>query len=197
MLDRRAKIIDAAMLVLRERGFAGLTQPRVAKEVGMRQSLLTYYYPTRFDLLAAVGRNAVDRQLAAVRAMLGALVSLDQAAAAIATLVTQHGNTRVLMALAQAADQEPRLREVFGELVDGIVAEVDLFLARTGGRPAGPNAARLLHAASVGMAVVTLAMDPEDARERMEVMIRDLLDLLVPPAAARTASGRASQGDTA
>lgn len=166
--------------MLREHGFAGLTQPRVAKLVGMRQSLLTYYYPTRVDLLAAVGRTAVDRQLAAVRGMFGTLASLDEAAAAISVLITRHENTRVLMALAQAGDQEPQLRALFRELAEGIATEVTAFLVRMGGQPPAPHAARLLHATSVGLAVVTLATGQDDGQAQARLMLRDLLSSLVP-----------------
>ncbi|MHC5540598.1 TetR family transcriptional regulator, partial [Singulisphaera rosea] len=55
MTDRRQEIIEAGLATLRERGYSGFTQPRVATRAGLRQSHLTYYYPTRADLLAAVG----------------------------------------------------------------------------------------------------------------------------------------------
>ena len=66
MKDRRQDIINASLAVLKASGYAGFTQPRVAAEVGLRQSHLTYYFPTRVDLLAAVARVAIDRQLVAV-----------------------------------------------------------------------------------------------------------------------------------
>ena len=100
MQDRRHHIIEAGIATLREHGYTGFTQPRVAARCGLRQSHLTYYYPTRLDLLAAVGRVAVDRQLAAADAALGGLSSPDQAASAIAGIVVRHENTRVFMALA-------------------------------------------------------------------------------------------------
>jgi AcrR family transcriptional regulator len=68
--DRRQDIIEAGLATLREHGYAGFTQPRVATRAGLRQSRLTYYYPTRVDLLAAVGRAAIDGQLAAADAVL-------------------------------------------------------------------------------------------------------------------------------
>lgn len=175
MVDRRGEIIDAGLAVIRELGFAGLTQPRVAARAGLRASHLTYYYPTRADLLSAIGRSAVDRQLFAVRAMFGGLKSLDQAAGAIAELVTRHDNTRVLMALAQAGDQAPEIRIMFCELADGIATEIDAFLTRVTDRPPAAHAARMLHAASVGLAVVTLATGRADGQEGVARMLRDLL----------------------
>ena len=49
-------------------GSSGFKQPRVAAEAGLRQSHLTYYFPTRADLLAGVARAAVERQLEEVDA---------------------------------------------------------------------------------------------------------------------------------
>lgn len=179
MVDRRADIIETGLAVLREHGFVGLTQPRIAKQMAMRQSLLTYYFPTRVDLLTAIARVAVDRQLAAVHGVFDALPTIRQAAAALAVLIVRHENTRVLMALAQAGDREPQLRSLFRELTDGIAKEVDAFLARTSTRPVAPNTARLLHATSVGLAIVTLATGQDDAQPQVEAILSDLLGALV------------------
>ena len=103
MKDRRQDIINASLAVLKASGYAGFTQPRVAAEVGLRQSHLTYYFPTRVDLLAAVARVAIDRQLVAVDSIL-ATASVREAAKAIANVAVRHENTRVIMALVQAAD---------------------------------------------------------------------------------------------
>ena len=89
MKDRRQDIINASLAVLRESGYSGFTQPRVAAEVGLRQSHLTYYFPTRVDLLAGVARVAIDRQLAAVDAILG-VSSVRGAAKAIAKVAESH-----------------------------------------------------------------------------------------------------------
>ncbi len=175
MQDRRQDIIEAGLAVLREHGYTGFTQPRVAARAGLRQSHLTYYHPTRLDLLEAVGRAAIDRQLAAVGTMLGGLTSLDAAAHAIATLVSRHENTRVLMALAQAADEEPRLRELFRELADGIVVGVTRLLGRFGVPTASDEPSRLLHALSVGLAVVGLATGRADNTERAAGVLRAAL----------------------
>jgi AcrR family transcriptional regulator len=176
--DRRQQIIEAGLATLREYGYAGFTQPRVAARAGLRQSHLTYYHPTRLDLLAAVGRAAVDRQLAAVDATLGEHASLDAAARAIANLVTRHENTRVLMALAQAGDEEPRLRELFRELADGIVVRVAHFLSSPGGATASEEPARFLHALSVGLAVVDLATGRPDGKQRAAGVLRTALQLI-------------------
>jgi AcrR family transcriptional regulator len=56
----RERILDAAIESLAESGISGLTQIQVAKRAGVRQSHLTYYFPTRDDLLEAVTERAVE-----------------------------------------------------------------------------------------------------------------------------------------
>lgn len=181
MQDRRQHIIEAGLATLREHGYVGFSQPRVAARAGLRQSHLTYYHPTRLDLLEAVGRAAIDRQLAAVDATLGGHSSPEAAARAIAEVVARHENTRVFMALAQAGDEEPRLRELFRELADGIVARVSSFLGRLGhlgGPAAAERAARLLHALVVGLAVVDLATGRPDGMQRAAGVLEAALRMI-------------------
>lgn len=176
MQDRRQNIIEAGLATLREHGYAGFTQPRVASRAGLRQSHLTYYYPTRVDLLAAVGRTAIDGQLAAIDAVFDGS-SPDKVANAIAKVVVRHENTRVMMALAQAADQEPQLRALFRELADGIVRRAARFLHAL--NPAATEAdARLLHRLSVGLAVVDLATGRTDGKRRAAAVLKAALTML-------------------
>lgn len=179
MQDRREAIVDAGLGVLREHGFVGFTQPRVAARAGLRQSHITYYYPTRLDLLAAVGRAAVDRQLAAVESMFAASLTPADIGRAIADLVTRHENTRVLLALVQAGDEEPKLRELFRELVDGIVLHASAYFARLHGQPPNQDLARFLHAVSVGLAVVDLATGRPDGKQRAAGVLETALRLMM------------------
>jgi AcrR family transcriptional regulator len=174
--DRRRDIIEGGLATLREYGYAGFTQPRVASRAGLRQSHLTYYFPTRLDLLAAVGRAAIDGQLAAVDAVLDGS-SFEAVASAIAKVAVRHESTRVMMALAQAADQEPQLRALFRELADGIVLRTDRFLKKL--IPAATEAdARLLHALSVGLAVVDLAIGRPDGKRRAAAVLEAALTMI-------------------
>jgi AcrR family transcriptional regulator len=174
--DRRQHIIEAGIATLREYGYVGFTQPRVAATAGLRQSHLTYYYPTRVDLLAAVGRAAIDGQLAAVDAVLERS-SAKTLASAFAKVVVRHENTRVLMALAQAADQEPQLKALFRELADGIVSRAGRVL-KTLNSAATEVDARLLHALSVGLAVVDLATSRADGKRRAAAVLETALGLI-------------------
>jgi AcrR family transcriptional regulator len=176
MTDRRQEIIDAGLAVLRESGYSGFTQPRVAAEAELRQSHLTYYFPTRVDLLKSVARVAIDRQLAAVDGVVGAR-SPKAAAKMIANVVVRHENTRVIMALAQAADQEPVLRELFREFADGIILRVGKLLENLDIAPTDEHC-HLLHSMSVGMAVIDLATARKDGERRAARTLETALNLM-------------------
>jgi AcrR family transcriptional regulator len=162
--DRRQSILSASLTILREKGYAGFTQPRVATAAGLRQSHLTYYFPTRIDLLMGVARVAIDRQLAAVDGILTAS-SVRKAATTIASVAVRHENTRVIMALAQAADQEPGLRELFRELADGIILRAGKLLINLNIEPTDERCYQL-HSMSVGMAVIDLATARKNGERR-------------------------------
>ena len=177
-------IVEAGLDVLREHGYAGFTQPRVAARAGLRQSHITYYHPTRLDLLAAVGREAVDRQLAAVAALFATPLAPADLGRAIAELVTRHENTRVLMALAQAGDEEPRLRDMFRELADGVVAHVGGYFGQMHEQAPDDELGRFLHALSVGLAVIDLATGRPDGKQRAASVIQTAVGLMVRAAAS-------------
>jgi AcrR family transcriptional regulator len=176
MSDRRQAIIEAGLGVLREHGYPGFTQPRVATAAGLRQSHLTYYFPTRVDLLAAVARAAIDGQLQAIDRMLESS-STEVATATIASVAVRHANTRVMMALAQAADQEPALRELFRKLADGIIERAGRLFEGLGIKSTDDTRS-LLHALSVGLAVIDLATARPDGERRARAVVETALTLL-------------------
>ena len=176
MKERRQDIINAGLVVLREHGLSGFTQPRVAAEAGVRQSHLTYYFPTRVDLLSGVARSAIDSQLRAVDAVCEAS-TIQAAATAIAKVATRHENTRVIMALAQAADQEPPLRELFRELADGIILRAGNLLENLNITPTDEHC-YLLHALSVGLAVIDLATARKGGAQRADRTLETALTML-------------------
>jgi AcrR family transcriptional regulator len=175
--DRRKKILDAGLTILREQGLAGLTQPRVAAKTGLRQSHLTYYYPTRAELLTAVTRAAIEAQLAGARSLTKGIASAEQAAAKMATVAARRENTRVLAALNQAADQEPAVRALFNELLDGFVTELGTLLGKL---KLSPTQARidLLHGLFVGLSIIDLATGRKNGRARAKAALNLAFDLL-------------------
>ena len=174
--DRREIILKAAIATLREHGFSGFTQPRVAKRADVRQSHLTYYFPTRLALLEGVARLAVDGQLAALQSIVD-LPSVSAVVKSITAMIGRHENTRVLMALAQAADEEPSLRSLFRELADGIVSRLRQLLENLH-LDATEEQVLLVHSLSVGLAVVDLATQRPHSKRRVEAILESLFATL-------------------
>ena len=175
--DRRSAILAAGLSVLREEGLAGFTQPNVAAKAGLRQGNLTYYFATRADLLAAVARAAIDLQLGAAKTLLRSAKSLSEATAAIGAVVVRHENTRVFVALNQAADQEPALQALFNELLEGFVEEIADFLKRMDLRPTQSHV-DLIHAVFVGLSVIDLATGRKNGGARAIAVLKSLFKLL-------------------
>jgi AcrR family transcriptional regulator len=175
--DRRKKILEAGLAILREQGLAGLTQPRVAAKTGLRQSHLTYYYPTRADLLTAVTRAAIEAQLVGAQSLTKGISSAQQAAGRMAAVATLHENTRVLAALNQAADQEPAVRALFNELLDGFIAALGTLLQKLK-LPSTEARIDLLHGLFVGLSIIDLATGRKRGKARAKAALSLAFDLL-------------------
>jgi AcrR family transcriptional regulator len=170
---KREEIIAAALDVIQEEGLGGFTQPRVSRRAGLRQSHLTYYFPTRADLLLAVAEEAVRRRIEALRAA----VSAEDPAAKVTGLVevlVDPRQTRILSALAQSADADPGVRSAFLALGAGIAPLGAALVTSFGGEPTEASLT-LLQAASTGIAVLALATGGEAFRDRAEQALIQLL----------------------
>ena len=137
-----------------------LTQPRIARAAGVRQSHLTYYFPTVAELLQAVARHMIDALVAEVRAKApsrrpAALVDV------FARVATEPRRVRVMLALVTAADREPALKPGLRRLVRELRSGIAAALA-SAGIAAGPDDVAFMHAAVVGGAV--LASRPDQRR---------------------------------
>src|ERR1700735_5586436 len=123
--DMVERIIAAAITVLQREGVLGLTQPRIAKAAGLRQSHLTYYFPTRRDLVAGVAEAVAADLLGAFEAALRDAKDIRALVDGIAR-VSAAERTRLLLAFVLAADREEPVRRLFrgltGRLRKGIAA---------------------------------------------------------------------------
>jgi AcrR family transcriptional regulator len=174
--DRRPAIVAAALAVIGETGLGGFTQPRVAARAGMRQSHLTYYFPTRDDLLVAVAQEAVRRRVALLAEALTGADGLDAQLAALAGVLASPEQTRVLLALTQAADQNAAVRAAFGTLAADL-GPLGVRVLTAAGLEADPAVAALLQATSTGIAVLALARG-DDVTDLAERLLRTFVDRL-------------------
>lgn len=174
----RERLLVAAIGLIRDHGLAGLTQPRVAKAAGISQSHLTYYFPTRQALLAAVLDRTATDQLAGVElAMRGASTSPRKLADAMGTAFEKAENSRVLISFALAASQDADVRAIFERLTRGIRGEVAAAADRIG-IPADAKTVALVHALGVGLSVLNLALGGSTLRPKAAEAMARLFKLL-------------------
>jgi AcrR family transcriptional regulator len=67
---RRLQIIDAALSLFAQNGYAGTSTKSIAQEVGITEGLIFHYFPTKADLLLAAARQRMTF-LGEVLALLG------------------------------------------------------------------------------------------------------------------------------
>ena len=138
-MDVRNRIVEAALGLLAEGG--DLTQPRVAKAAGVRQSHLTYYFPTVTDLLQAVARHSFDKLAAEFGS--GAARSSPSLADGIAKASRDKRRVRMMLGLVNAADRDaslkPRMRAFIQELRGRIAPMLKAGGLEATARPTSPS----------------------------------------------------------
>src|SRR5919205_3165991 len=102
-MDVRERILQAALDLLSQSGAHELTQPRVAKAAGVRQSHLTYYFPTRADLLQALAHYSIEKFVGQLAHAQPGRLPFEMASAA-----ADKRRTRVMLGLVAAADREAK-----------------------------------------------------------------------------------------
>ncbi|HEX7053510.1 MAG TPA: helix-turn-helix domain-containing protein [Burkholderiales bacterium] len=165
-MDVRGRILEAALSLLAESGAQALTQPRIARAAGVRQSHLTYYFPTRADLLQAVARHSIDKlagELAHGRP--GAMPE------AIAAGAADKRRSRIMLALVAAADRDPKIKQRMRSFVAELREQMTPVLA-AGGLATDPLSVAFFHAVIVGCAVLQLACDDAQARAEAKTVLR-------------------------
>lgn len=174
--DKRERILHAAIGVLREEGLARFSQPRVAARAGLRQSHLTYYFPSRVDLLHAVADLAVAQRVAALQ-VIGTVTSIEQKIAVLAGVLADPEQTRVLIALTESADRDPGVRAAFAALGRELLPTTTELLTSAGVTPTRETLA-LIQSAGTGISVMLSAAAPPDAEAQAGRMLTTLLTSL-------------------
>jgi AcrR family transcriptional regulator len=163
--DARRRIVDAAIRVLEARGTKGFGQVRVAREAGLQQGHLTYYFPHKRDLVTAVlarlsegARGEFDRVVAARSAL-----PTDEAQRLltdVARMLLRDGRrARILIAMLAEADEDEAVRAALVELL----REQRRAMAVMLGREADDPQVHLALAALRGLGIEQLLAPTSDA----------------------------------
>jgi AcrR family transcriptional regulator len=107
----RERILFAAVEILNADGFGALTQTRAAERAGLRQSHVTYYFPTRNDLLretAAFGCNTMIDVMAG--AIDSGMLNIETLREFIAPDIHDRRFARLMCALTVASDEDESIK---------------------------------------------------------------------------------------
>jgi AcrR family transcriptional regulator len=154
----RERILKAAVEVLHESGLQRLTQTHVAERAGVRQSHLTYYFPTRRDLLEGVTAHFVEGITRnARRAIEGdGPTDADTVLARLAAAVADVEHTRMFIGVIVEADADPALRAMLVEAT----RQIEAALAESLGGADRAEEARFLLTGLWGLALRQFVMGP-------------------------------------
>jgi len=164
-MDVRGRILEAALGLLAESGAHALTQPKVARAAGVRQSHLTYYFPTRGELLQEVARHSIDKLAGQLAQRHGSLAD------GIAAGAGDKRRSRVMLGLVAAADRDPAIKRRMRRFIAELRRRMTPLLA-AGGLDTRPESVAFFHSVVVGCAVLQLARDNAEARNEAKAVLK-------------------------
>ena len=178
-LNVKEAILVAGTSLLQEKGIAALTQPQVAKAANVKQSHLTYYFPTRADLLLGIAERSITMAMAMTATRLSEKPQQATLLSTLAEVMVSGVPPRVIIGLIVAADAEPDIRKSLRKLIKHVRIQIRSLLAAAG-LTADADTVLLFHASVVGLAIMHQArMNKESARE-VKDGVAALMRLLSP-----------------
>jgi AcrR family transcriptional regulator len=121
--------------IVEEQGVKALTQPRVAKAAGLRQSHLTYYFPRKADLFVALLQASHERASRMGDTAPGK-ESFEDAMEFLKKLMFDQYRMRFFLGIIVEASEEPELRPVLAAHAQGLTDNVARQFGRDSDDPA-------------------------------------------------------------
>jgi len=181
--DRPAEIVQAAMAVFAEKGFAAAKLDEIAARAGVSKGALYLYFETKEDLFRAVVRDAISPNLTVVKGLIashpGPFEGLVRAVAdRVATLVETTplgGVAKMVIGEARNFPELARLwyDELVSQLIFAVAAAIEAAQTRGEVRPGNPRIYALQMASPLLMATLwretftPVGAPPFDIREVM------------------------------
>jgi AcrR family transcriptional regulator len=187
-LDVKTTILQAGTSLLKEHGIAALTQLKVAKLAGVKQSHLTYYFPKRSDLLLGIATHAIDELMSTLAVRLGKAPPQTAFVEIIGAAMINGIPPKIMIGLIVAADEEPALRIPLRRLVKSVRRRIQGML-ETADVPDSGNVALLLHATIVGLAIMNHAQQTQASAKDAKNGIAGIVRLLGVGTASRLRGG--------
>lgn len=175
----RERIVASALAMVNERGIAALTQTRVAKRAGVRQSHLTYYFPTRHDLLKQTVVSGAQALLALLKSPAEAGgKSLVHFRKALEAELTDRRVARMMAGLLVASEEERSLKPWLEQFELDMLSGLRLALANRGVRPTRADLEIYL-ATIVGAVYLDLSASSDSSHKRTRAILRRAFDQLI------------------
>lgn len=163
----RERILEAALAVLREHGIQRFTQVQVAKRAGVRQSHLTYYFPSRTDLLDATAARFVDALADGLGPAAGGDAGVRTALAHLAKAVADREHMRMFVGMIVEADRDQAVRAILLRSTERMEAR----LAEILGGPGRQARAHAMLAAMWGLGLYLFVTRPESRDDPTRMML--------------------------
>jgi AcrR family transcriptional regulator len=183
----REKILTAASELLLNDGFSALTQQAVAARAGVRQSHITYYFPTRNDLLRATAQFGVETLLdptTIANATASATAAGRPSVEVFRTLLmpdkTDRQWFRLMTGLLIASDEDESIRPWLCEFDERIVEKLASGFAAIGIHIT-LDQLHFLHSTFIGALHLDMKEQTDESFARVERTVSMALDLLLPP----------------
>jgi AcrR family transcriptional regulator len=155
----RERILAAATGILRESGIQALSQVQVARVADVRQSHITYYFPTRHDLIEAVAMRFVEHAYHAIATATAEAAPDDLVAAfqEAAVAIADEGHMRMFIGVLIEADSDAAMRAVLVR----VTKQLQATLAEHIGGTDAMERARLVLASLWGLGLYDFLMRPK------------------------------------
>jgi AcrR family transcriptional regulator len=149
-----------------EHGFLEVTQPKIARAAGVRQSHLTYYFPTRNELLKALAMHSIETMLGSLMAGASAGKLTPELFARFAgEALADKRRARVMLGLIVSSEEDRAIKQFLGAFIERVRATMT-DVARLLGREPDQINIIALHMLFVGATILNVARD--DANSRRE-----------------------------
>ena len=178
--DVRQRILDAALGLMAEHGFMEVTQPKIARAAGVRQSHLTYYFPTRNDLLKAVAVHSIETLLDSLVAGASAGKLTPELFAQFAgEALADKRRARVMLGLIVSSEEDREIKQFLRDFIVRVRATMTN-VARLLGREPDPINIVALHMLCVGATILNVARDDANSRRECAEIARIAIETFLP-----------------
>ncbi len=176
----REKILTAATELLLNVGFKSLTQQAVAARAGVRQSHLTYYFPTRNDLLRGTAQFGMEAMLLPmVESAATGGITADDLRELLMPDISDRQWFRLMTGLAAASEEDESIRQWMRVFDRRIVEKLAAGFAAANIAISSDHV-HFLHATFIGALQLDMVDPSDESFERVSRAVATALDVVLP-----------------